>query len=861
MDTKSKKSKWISSLVCIGLVLVITAAAMAAIPAMCRRAEKFQEDLYENWRFEQGMESAIWGAYQELHISPNEDWANQWDLYVPEFSKTKSTLQAWENQGWVPLKNKTKTPWAPPHDRLLQACHRISEELNMNLEGRIRDFSYYMENLAYQAQDTKNSKSISNTQDDLDSIFKGELRDRYQYAVVMEFDAQGGMTVKDIWPSGKKTEKIAKSLQTMHQNELRERQKKVEYAIQDVAELSSYADTEDTPYSMHELQGMESEEEVVYPKVEVDDQTDMELEPTPMPEQDWSEAQQELTKSVAQGPAKEIAQTISNFKLQGPRNMRLVLAIPTDLEYRDLFWRAKLDSQSSALGESGVVLLYCGMLAAAVLAGLVLGLVRRWNIGNGRLMNALPVEGLALAVISGSVLVMDSQLVVVPFMPFLWPECVLPLAKQWMLPIEAVKLLAQAVGIAGWALSAALVFLCALSLSKLFLVGPWAWLKSRSWCVRILVWLAGGCKRLWLQVTQIRLETPGSKAVLGFVLVNLGVMALACLGWFFGIIAAVIYGVFLYVYLAKKHKQTRQSYQIVLGIAEQMAQGRLDAATEENAGVFEPLKQELTKVQSGFRKAVDAEVRSRSMKTELITNVSHDLKTPLTAIITYVDLLKKPELTPEEQRSYVDTLDRKSQRLKQLIEDLFEVSRAASRELTARLEPLDLCALLQQVRFELNDKLDGCGVDFRWELPEEKVPVLLDGQRTCRVFENLLVNITKYALPGTRAYVVLTHDDREVEISFKNISAAELDVKNHDLTDRFVRGDASRSTEGSGLGLAIAKSFVELQNGRFEIQVDGDLFKAVIHWPMGGSLQELIQDQEVENEPPKEIETIDTAEN
>ena len=216
------------------------------------------------------------------------------------------------------------------------------------------------------------------------------------------------------------------------------------------------------------------------------------------------------------------------------------------------------------------------------------------------------------------------------------------------------------------------------------------------------------------------------------------------------------------------------------------------------------------------------------MKTELITNVSHDLKTPLTAIITYVNLLKEENITEEERKSYVDTLDRKSTRLKQLIEDLFEVSKANSHNVTLHPVEVDLGSLIKQVSLELEDKIMESMIEFRYQIPDEKIILQLDSEKTFRIIENLMVNITKYAMPHSRAYIELRKEAGCAIIIMKNISATELDFDNEQITERFVRGDKSRSSDGSGLGLAIVKSFTELQGGSFEIITDGDLFKAVI---------------------------------
>ena len=263
-----------------------------------------------------------------------------------------------------------------------------------------------------------------------------------------------------------------------------------------------------------------------------------------------------------------------------------------------------------------------------------------------------------------------------------------------------------------------------------------------------------------------------------------------------------------------------------------MAQGDLHMEAEEDLGPFEPLKQELAKVNEGFRKAVEQEIRSQNMKTELITNVSHDLKTPLTAIITYVNLLKEEGITPEERRNYVDILDRKSLRLKKLIEDLFEISKAASGNIQIRKTKVNLGEMVRQAAMEQEDRMEEASVDCRVQVPEEPVEMMLDGEKTYRILENLLINVSKYALAGTRAWIILTADGETARITVKNISAAELDEDCSYLAERFVRGDKSRNTEGSGLGLAIVTSFAQLQGGSFAIETDGDLFKAIVSFPM-----------------------------
>jgi len=267
---------------------------------------------------------------------------------------------------------------------------------------------------------------------------------------------------------------------------------------------------------------------------------------------------------------------------------------------------------------------------------------------------------------------------------------------------------------------------------------------------------------------------------------------------------------------------------IVLG-AHKISQGDLNYQIEGSSiAVLDVLAKDINNMRSGLGNAIQNEVKSERMKTELITNVSHDLKTPLTSIINYVDLIKKGDFTKEEIEDYIKIIDRKSQRLKVLIEDLFEASSAASGEMELNIEKLDIVALLKQSIAEFEEKIKISKLDFRINIPNEKVYVKVDGKRTWRIFENQISNILKYSLDNTRVYINLEESEDRIIIIFKNISAYEIDFNEDEITERFKRGDQSRHTEGSGLGLAISKGLTELQDGIFKIKVDGDLFKVEI---------------------------------
>ncbi|MGL6106628.1 histidine kinase dimerization/phospho-acceptor domain-containing protein [Romboutsia sp.] len=246
---------------------------------------------------------------------------------------------------------------------------------------------------------------------------------------------------------------------------------------------------------------------------------------------------------------------------------------------------------------------------------------------------------------------------------------------------------------------------------------------------------------------------------------------------------------------------------------------------------FTQLAEDINNIGEGLEKSIDKQLRSERMRSELITNVSHDLKTPLTSIINYVELIKKEEnIQPEYIKDYVSVLDTKSKRLKILIEDLFEASKASSGNIDLNMEKIEITQLLEQSIGELEEKLSEANLDLKINTPNEKIYAYADGRRMYRVFENLLSNIAKYSLQNTRVYIDLIQEDSNIKLTMKNISSYELNFDASEMTERFKRADESRNTEGSGLGLAIAKDLVELQNGKFNIDIDGDLFKVSLEF-------------------------------
>lgn len=345
-------------------------------------------------------------------------------------------------------------------------------------------------------------------------------------------------------------------------------------------------------------------------------------------------------------------------------------------------------------------------------------------------------------------------------------------------------------------------------------------------------------KKIFKDTNKVTKSVPLAKRIIILAVLSVGV---GTIGWFIGFLFGstlllFLFGpilsltiVVLYVYYLIK-KLAYLSY--IMEGTERIKGGdihyKLDIIDDDN---FSNLAENINNIGEGLDKAIYNQLKSERLKSELITNVSHDLKTPLTSIINYIELIKKEEdIKPEHIKDYVNVLDSKSKRLKVLIEDLFEASKASSGNLELNMEKIDITQLLRQAIGEMEEKLSKANLDLKLRVPEEKTYIMADGKKLYRVLENLLSNISKYSLNNTRVYIDIIEEDDKVKLTMKNISSYELNFDPEEIMERFKRADESRNTEGSGLGLAIARDLVNAQGGRFEIDIDGDLFKSVVEF-------------------------------
>ena len=376
-------------------------------------------------------------------------------------------------------------------------------------------------------------------------------------------------------------------------------------------------------------------------------------------------------------------------------------------------------------------------------------------------------------------------------------------------------------------------------------------LRAVRWCWRtagrIVRWALGLCKNAGRFIGQKResvlqrmlkdyktrnvlLIFLGYSAVLGLLTMMFGVMIDYAEGLF-----SLLLGIVWFVTAAWFLLNRINGFERIVEALKRLRTGELtDKLTDMPTGVLSTMAEDINSLGDGMQNALQNAIRAERMKSELITNVSHDLKTPLTSILNYSDLLCQEHLTPEEANDYAKIIHQKSMRLKNLTSDLFDISKVQSGAEQMQCERIDACTLVRQALGEQDKAIAESRLTLKVNIPDHEVPIWADGKKMSRVMENLIGNCIKYAMSGTRVFVTVSEQEREAVIELKNIANYEMDFDAGEITERFVRGDAARTTEGSGLGLAIAKSYVEACGGALAVEVDGDLFKVRITFPVYG---------------------------
>lgn len=518
---------------------------------------------------------------------------------------------------------------------------------------------------------------------------------------------------------------------------------------------------------------------------------------------------------------------VSTTTRQNPQNLKITYAVPKTLPQDSQLYIALQDANHSQYAKYASPYILCGIAFTVLFI-----LMTPFSIlsENKFLIFISKIKFAILAWIWGvGIFMIGVSCVYV--MSYTSQNIIIKFYQEFAIE-KAAPVLTPLLNIGLWAIFYLFFIILVFMIKYLFNKGLKNYFKENT-CVG---WLIDKSKIIFNKVIDFDLNDDINKVVLKIVFFNFIIMIGVSIFFVFGFFFASIYSIIIFILIKRKFNEIKDDYQVLLNQTRQLSHGNFDINISEDVGIFNPLKEEFSHIKDGFEQAVQEEVKSQKTKSELISNVSHDLKTPLTSIITYVDLLKNTQLSQEEREQYIQILERNSLRLKNLIDDLFEVSKANSGDIKLDYVDVDIISLIKQAQLECQDKLDERQLDVRINFPEEKVICYLDSSKTYRIFENLFMNISKYALERTRVYVDMNKDEHDITITFKNISEEEMHFNENEIVERFVQGDKSRNTSGSGLGLAIVKSFVELQGGQLHIDIDGDLFKSTIILPIKGNV-------------------------
>lgn len=637
----------------------------------------------------------------------------------------------------------------------------------------------------YEYMDRESGRIFANTERALHQLgtenTDNDLDICYPYYIKMDFDENG--LLQHVWVRGEDADALVKSVQRVMLSRYLER--------------SLYESLSYSPYG-----GIDWEDTIYY-------------------------------RSVNDGAVMQM-----ELQVQGtPKNCTVCYAM-TEEQLNEVKASSRIFLSMSSAGNylnSGIQDVFRILLIILGIVALLLPLWKKYHLHESHLL-PLHIEVLAVLVFATFLILGElSATLVLYSMSDSW-EYSLPYMLSAAFPgltaVVGAKTIVWIINLLLLTMAFALWFALVTALGQVYVFGIRGYVRKRCFCYRLFRYLRASVRRKRARIRREFLhmdpEQNMNVPLFKLLLANFLVLSVISMFWALGVFLLIPYTVFLYGLLRKYIRIIQGQYTQMLTAAHSVAAGNLQTEIEGDWGMFSAIQEELSSIQTGFSRAVEEEVKSQRMRTELITNVSHDLKTPLTAIITYTELLQEEGVTEAQRKEYLEVLQRKSLRLKTLIEDLFEVSRASSGNVTFHTEKVDICNLVRQMYLEYEDRAKEAGLVFRFQFPQTKVFLMLDGEKTSRIFDNLYTNIIKYAMPDTRVYVRVEQAEDEVRIEMKNISGYELNIPAESLTDRFVRGDSARSSEGSGLGLAIARSFVELQGGKMELEIDGDLFKVIL---------------------------------
>lgn len=500
-------------------------------------------------------------------------------------------------------------------------------------------------------------------------------------------------------------------------------------------------------------------------------------------------------------------------KIENPKDMSILIAVDNENNvYGNYGWYYGYWHERSNFYQAGFAALYLGLTCLALLLGLLLPLVKPLRLGRG-VSRVIPLELCAFGL-----------LMVIPFaepmvqmaMETASGSMYENLLEDSFLPGSA-NVLVMGSNLVVWMLLLGAVYIMGLSLRQIFTMGPKAYLLKRCWCVRFVSWCCRKVKGLFTALGQVDLSDKSNKTLAKAVFANFLILTLICCFWFFGVVGLILYSLILYVVLKSKLDVAKSCYQKLIEQIRRMKAGRLDVSLDEDLGVFEPMKQELFGLAEGMSKAVEAETESQRTTSSMINQAADNLQEPLQDLVSSAKALDGDH-TPEEWKALAAEVIEKAGRLQPVIDSLKRAATAAAKSGEVSLEPVDLGALLKQAEVELGDQARAAGIAFRIQLPEEKVILPMDSDKSYRIIEILFKNILKYGQPGSRAYVTVKPMEDWVEITLKNTSAEELDGKEFG-------GEA-----GGGLNVALAKSLTEQMDGVYQVSTDGDLYKTVLRF-------------------------------